>query len=131
MLYPAGKPDTRYEIPDGTTVIGYNAFEKCTLLTEIVIPDSVREIQDNAFRACEGLTAMDIPEGVTALGEWAFDTCMKLERLSLPSTLTNIPKNNIFEFCYALREITVAEGNSNYCAEDGVLFTGDRTRLIV
>ena len=51
-------------IPEGTTKIEEEAFEKCTKLTSIVIPDSVTEIGDYAFRRCTGLTSIVIPDSV-------------------------------------------------------------------
>ena len=35
-------------IPEGTTVVEEEAFEKCTELTSVVIPDSVTEIGNSA-----------------------------------------------------------------------------------
>ena len=49
---------TTYNIPDGVTSIGEEAFINCDALTSITIPDSVRYIDVNAFYECEALTSI-------------------------------------------------------------------------
>ena len=39
-------------IPEGTTKLGWSAFEECAELTSVVIPDSVTEIGQSAFLRC-------------------------------------------------------------------------------
>jgi hypothetical protein len=60
--YPAGKPDTTYSIPDGTTQIICGAFYLCDKLTDIYIPASVSginagigRIHISAFQGCTSL----------------------------------------------------------------------------
>ena len=49
VLYPNGKTDVNYAIPNGVTDIAPYAFENCTSLTSITIPYSVINISDCAF----------------------------------------------------------------------------------
>ena len=70
---PPGLNMARHEIPQGTRVIGSNAFTRCDALEEVVIPDSVTEIGDYAFSYCKSLTELAIPASVTKIGVNAFD----------------------------------------------------------
>ena len=61
-IYPAGKTNTSYTIPDSVTKIDRYAFSGCTSLKEVTIPDSVTVISDTAFRGCTSLTAINVYE---------------------------------------------------------------------
>ena len=43
-------------IPEGTTVIGWGAFQDCTSLKSITIPKSITEIHAYAFNECSALS---------------------------------------------------------------------------
>ena len=68
-----------YTIPNSVTTIGYEAFYKCSSLTEVTIPDSVTTIVNNAFLSCSSLTKVTIGDSVTKIGEKAFAGCQKLK----------------------------------------------------
>ena len=143
---------TSVTIPEGVTSIGSYAFEYCSGLTSVTIPNSVTTIEDRAFRSCSGLTSVVIPEGVTTIGDWAFDNCYGLTSVTIPESVTSIGSyaflyctgltsvtipNSVtaigdyaFFECYGLTEIEVAENNTNYSSEEGVLFNKDKTKLI-
>ena len=74
-----------------------------------------------------------IPEGVTAIGVGAlkslYGDAATMKTLSLPSTLAEIP-DGVFINLTALERITVAEGNPNFAAWDGLLYTRDGKTLI-
>ena len=72
VLYPKGKSNESYRIPDSVTSIGYSAFIYCKSLVNITIPDSVISIGDNAFYCCSSLTSVTIPDSVTSIGDGAF-----------------------------------------------------------
>jgi hypothetical protein len=55
-LYPAGKKDYSYAIPDSVTRIEDEAFRGCTSLTSVTIPDSVTNIGYAAFDSCANCT---------------------------------------------------------------------------
>ncbi|MCP4846827.1 MAG: leucine-rich repeat protein, partial [Verrucomicrobiaceae bacterium] len=63
LTYPAGKTGTNYNIPDGVTSIGVQAFWSSSSLTSITIPDSVTSIGEGAFGGCTSLAE------VTFLGD--------------------------------------------------------------
>ena len=58
VLYPAGKTDAAYTIPDGVTEIGWRAFYDCTSLTEVTIPDSVVMGIDGFMFGFDGCTSL-------------------------------------------------------------------------
>lgn len=82
--------------------------------TDLVIPDTI-----------DGMT-------VTELSGKAFgDTPDQLyETISIPATVTYISEDNPFMYCPSLKEITVSPENTEYIAENGVLYTSDKELLI-
>ncbi|MBQ8731727.1 MAG: leucine-rich repeat domain-containing protein [Oscillospiraceae bacterium] len=62
ILYPQGKPDKEFVIPDHVKVIAPAAFLNCNQLESVYIPDSVVDIQYEAFSGCKSLREARIPE---------------------------------------------------------------------
>ena len=106
IKYPIGKSNTTFEIPEGVTTVGDNAFYDCYNLTSIVIPDSVIDIEHGAFCGSTNLTSVTIGDGVATIGDQAFYTC------------------------FSLTNITVDENNPNFKSIDGNLYSKDGTILI-
>ena len=90
----------------GLTAIGTNAFQNCTSLEEIILPNSVTSIEYGAFNGCSNLKGMNIPGAVTVIANKALSNCTSLTAIS------------------------VARTNKSFVAEDGVLFTADKTTLV-
>ena len=88
------------ELGDGITHIGACAFME-TGIESITIPSSVTSIGANAFWKCNLTT--EIPALVTDLGATAF---------------------------YGDFQLTVAEGNTSYKVENGILFSNDGSVLV-
>ena len=122
VAYPAGRPDTAFAIPEGTTGIGNGAFYGCTNLTQVTIPEGVTSIGDRAFYTCTGLTEITIPEGVTSIGDCAFagystydknhtqhTVNMNLTSVSLPNSLTSIG-GGAFQYCTKLESVVIPDG---------------------
>ena len=78
IIYPEGKADASYAIPNSVTSIGDSAFYGCDSLTSITIPSSVISISDYAFYGCGSLTSITISDSVTSIGSSAFDFCSNL-----------------------------------------------------
>ena len=78
LVYPAGKTEAEYVIPESVTSIGEGAFWCSSNLRNVTIPDSVTSIGDSAF-GCSGLTSVTIGNGVTSIGDLAFCNCDNLQ----------------------------------------------------
>ena len=81
-VYPAGRPDEKYIVPDNVT--GVYGFSEAINLKEVVLP-----------------------EGVVSIGE--FDNCKNLERINIPSTVRWI-STYTFSGCMSLKNITILSG---------------------
>ena len=117
-----------YSGGSGVTVIEIMAFQQCGSLTSFTIPSGVTVINQNTFMQ-SGLTSITIPSNVTKIGEDSFKGCGNLASVSIPASVTEI-KDNPFLGCGNLTTITVDEGNPNYKAVGGVLFSKDDKTLI-
>ncbi len=75
-------------IANSTTIIYYEAFKDCALLTDVVVPDGVLEIGASAFKNCSTLKNATIAKSVKWIGLAAFYGCSLLETLVLPLVFT-------------------------------------------
>ena len=96
---PAGL--STYNIPEGVTSIGSDAFRSCYALTSIAIPDSVTSIGRGAFSHCYALTSITIPDSVTEIDSSAFYECKLLSSAIIGNGVTSIG-SDAFRFCDAL-----------------------------
>lgn len=71
LLYPMGKADTSFVIPDTVTAIADYAFAGARF-TSLTIPASVKTIGDYAFYYTSRLASLTIPSSVASIGEYAF-----------------------------------------------------------
>ncbi len=97
---------TSVTIPDSVTSIGDYAFYYCSKLTNIHIPDSVTSIGKHAFSSCSNLTSVTIPDSVTSIGDFAFFGCTNLTNLHIPDSVTSIGKH-AFSSCSNLTSIHI------------------------
>ncbi len=95
-----------YTVPDGTQVIGEEAFRGDAVLTSATLPKSLREIKGYAFHGCTSLPIVKVPQGVTTLNSYSFGNCANLAEVDLPATLTTL-KYYTFYNSTALTRITV------------------------
>ena len=117
-------------IPPGVDSIGVEAFMGCSGLTSMTIPDGVTGVGAGAFMGCAGMTNLTLGNHLTHIGERAFWGCRDLMTLRIPSSVTGIG-TDAFAQCTGLTAITVDASNPAYASQDGVLFNGDRTTLIL
>lgn len=98
------------------TTDGKVCIEDCTSTAEdLVIPDTL-----------DGIAVTEL--GRSALGSDHDNSTFKT--VTIPASVTYISADNPFVFCTNLSEIKVAEGNADFCAEDGILYNKDKTELI-
>ena len=94
--------------PKSVTHMGNTSFGQCSSLVSVIFEeDSILEsIGGSAFSECTSLISMHIPNGVTSIG------------------------TKVFSDCPVLAEISVAEGNTAYVSDGGVLLNKDKTEII-
>ena len=124
-IYPYGKKDSDYIIPDGVTNIG-NAFQYCDSLTSITIPGSVTSIGNRAFIDCDNLISVTILDGVTRIGDSAFISCDSLRSVTILDDVTSIGEY-AFYCCGNLRSVTIPDSviSIDYYAFDGCFWLTD------
>ena len=99
---------TSYEIPEGVTTIGYNAFARFVNLKSVTIPDSVKRIESGAFYNCKGLPSVTVGKGVTSIENGAFYGCTGLTTVTLYSGIESIGPGAFFG-CTSLTSINLPE----------------------
>lgn len=77
----------------------------------------------------ESITAVVVEEGITKIPNTAFCYAENLITVSLPSTLTYISGWAFYDN-FTLEEINVADANTAYKSNDGILFTEDEKTLV-
>lgn len=125
VMYPPGKTDESYTLPQGTEKIHQNAFSYNNFIETAVLPDTVSEIGDYAFFFCEKLNTIDfgtgikkvgdyafyasklkravLPYGTQSIGKYAFKNCDLLTRAEVPGTVTQIGENAFFRTHSAMK----------------------------
>ena len=63
LLYPAGKTNDTFTVPNTVNTINSYSFYDCSNLKEITIPASVTAINDTAFYNCTSLKIIFVPDG--------------------------------------------------------------------
>ncbi len=120
----------KINIPESVTVIEKDAFSCCESLEEITIPATVNTIDEMTFSNCNSLKKVTLRDGITEIKRDAFYNCTSLESLNIPASVTSISDSgSIVSCCLALKEITVDGNNPNYCSDNGMLFSKDKTVL--
>ena len=143
---------TKLTIGSSVTTIGESAFYGCSGLTSVTIPNNVETIGDNAFNGCSGLqsltigssvtsiglrafyncanlTSVTIPNNVETIGDMAFQRCTNLATANIGSGVTSIG-TNVFSGCSNLTAFNVADGNTAFSSDGGVLFNVDKTTIV-
>ena len=118
-----------FEIPEGTSSIGDNAFEYCWGIKRITIPSSVTQIGFYAFRYCTSLTQVLIHKGVSSVEDEAFSDCISLTHIVLPDSIKDIGCSP-FKGCESLENINILSSNPYIEYTDGALISKQDHRLI-
>jgi hypothetical protein len=112
------------------TSIQQSAFNGCAALHNFTFPATLKTIAASAFYN-SGLTGViELPEGVTSVGANAFAGANAITGIKLPSTLATIG-NAAFGPIENLASIELADGNSAFTVNNGVLTNAAGTRLLV
>ncbi len=87
----------------------------------------VTAIGRNAFVNCKKLTSVEVH--IPKIKFRAFAYCLGLQEIHLYDKVKTID-DQVFVNSYKLHTIKVSKRNSNFCSENGVLFSKDKTKLI-
>ena len=94
-----------YTVPQGTEVIGHDAWGKMDKLKNINLPEGLLEIGQLAFSGCMGLTAIQLPSTLKEIGSYAFEFTM-LRNLIIPEGVT-VLRNDVFGECFGLNTVVL------------------------
>ena len=126
ILYPRGKQQTAYTIPNNVTSIGEIAFCSCQNLTSVTIPNSVTSIEKLAFSYCFSLKSLTIPNSVTSIGEGAFKACDNMTSIIIPNSVTKIGRYVFYGT--GLTSITIPN-SITFIGKDAFLFSFNLTSV--
>lgn len=99
-------------------------------ITEIVFPASLQSIDGHVFVGYKHLEKIIFPEGLKSIGYNAFFGCESLKEVVLPKGLSYVSPN-AFAYCHNLSGIQVHPYNPYLESIDGVVFSKDRTSLLM
>lgn len=127
---------TSIYLPSGVTSIGNSAFNNCGALERITVSESNAVYSSDGNALIERATNMlirgtnntVIPEGVTTIAQAAFRRSATAE-INIPASVTEIG-NYAFDDCENLALINVANNNTQFASQDGVLYNKSMTELI-
>ncbi len=111
ILYPAGKTDAAYTIPDSVTFVGFCAFQNCSSLTSVTIGKQVQTIGSYAFQNCTSLTSVTIDNSVEDIGIDAFSGCSSVKAVVIGDSVKNIDYRAFFG-CTSLTSVTIGDSVS-------------------
>lgn len=96
----------------------------------VTLKDGTVEVGGSAFKGCTRLTDVTLNKGLTRIGSNAFGGCSSLQTVTLPASLTSLG-NGVFDGCSGLTGLNVADENTDYSAQDGVLYDKGQTELLL
>lgn len=148
ISYPSGKLDSVFTLPASVTVINWSAFWEASHLQNIQVdssnlffvsadgvllhknsPNLGQYAIDNpavvlvTFPSGKKSKSYTIPNNVTNVTAFAFKGNKYVKKISIPSSIEEIEKT-AFQQC-AIEEIKMAEPNSFFNTEDGLLYSNN------
>ncbi len=79
IVYPQGRKETIYTIPECINAIGNYAFYKNNQIVCLTFNDNITEIGKYAFEECINLKTIYMTKNIDKLGIYAFNNCNSLE----------------------------------------------------
>lgn len=118
-------------IPDSVKVIDDGAFSGCKEIERVNISEgsNLVKVGDYCFSGCNNLRKIDLPDCLEEIGLYAFYNCSTLNNVNLGDNVLSIGLG-AFINCDSLNNIIVSAENQYYAAENGMLLSKDRTRLL-
>ncbi len=113
-------------------------FSEATKLKKVVFEQGSKltYVGDKAFSGCMVLEQLELPEGLTEIGDNVLSctslsskyyNLYSLKELTLPATLQNIGDGSLPNL---MMDIKLAEGNTSFTIENGILYDKDKKTLI-
>lgn len=96
-------------LPDSIKIIGYEAFDWCSLTIE-TLPACLTVIEGSSFEGCD-FTTLTIPDGVTQIEDYAFNMCYSLRTIIIPNSVVKIGGDAFFNI---KSDITIACHEESY-----------------
>lgn len=113
-------------IEDNISVIGTQAFWRCTGITKVSF--NSKSLGRLVFQDCVNLEKAIIGKNVESSADSMFFACSKLQDLTILSDSLNV-NGSVLGKLPNLKEIKVNEDNSKYMVEDGILFSKDGRKI--
>ena len=119
---------TELIFPDTVEVMNTINAGSFSKLTKVKLPKKLKYIPERMFSYTTTLESVELPEELEGIGYFAFDHT-GLKEINIPKKVSNIDPG-AFRDCSALDKITVDKDNNYYVAEDNVLYTHDKKKLV-
>lgn len=107
LKYKGNKEEV--DIPEGTLMIGEDAFCANEHIKGVYMPDSVYTTGCRCFKGCKNLSRVALSEKLSAIENSTFEDCTSLEKIVLPLNIKTI-SSYAFDRCSHLKKIVLPEG---------------------
>lgn len=131
-VYPGGRTESEFTVPEGVKELGFKAFsQRCitvkgsefydTSLKTIKLPSSLEVLGNSCFQYLVAMESIDIPDKVNVVGNQTFAQCTALKSIALPASVEKIDIS-AFSGCTSLKDVTLGSGLTSIGAS---AFKGD------
>lgn len=117
------------ELPESALSLGSYAFADCRKLRQIRLPSRLTELPNALLYNCSSLAHIEIPDNVTKICDWALSKCRSLKKLYISENVVSLGRLSL-DGLLSLSAFSVDEKNPYFCAEDGILYNKDKTKLL-
>ncbi|MGN0811977.1 MAG: leucine-rich repeat protein [Candidatus Coproplasma sp.] len=111
VVYPSGKPDKQFTVPDCVTYIYEAAFANAANLTEVILSCNITELREWTFSGCSSLESVVLPDSLEIIELWAFGNCVSLTHISVPDSVNYIAES-AFNGCRSIESIIIPDSVS-------------------
>lgn len=94
-------------IPEGTTIIGRDAFNSCYGLKEVFIPEGVETIEQSSFHGCSNLVTVHLPSTIKSIYGSAFADCISLTNMHVPESCLSVSDSAFYHLSKRVKPLTV------------------------
>lgn len=108
VLYPLGRQNSSYVVPETVDTIGQSAFYSCDNIETISFSTILKVVDRSAFYRCSNLVSLNFPNSLTQIKSFAFSDCVKLSSITFSESLVAIGLS-AFENCEGLQTIVLPE----------------------